>query len=513
MSARLNMNEIGYFSWKGRTFNQITSIIKKNTVSLNNAKQSYFMPKPLKMYRREIASTTTTSSTTNPYTCNGRISTSIDLLNMPGGSLTINSGSGTTNGIINTLDINLTSNKYDIPGTCQTDVKNCMSQVNNARRRVRSSGIIKKQFHLTTNNDTAYHTSTNQYLVSRNRTFQQNQYYYIRQGNSNVKPGDALSVQNIYSSNGINHCKKYFISADTSFEYQWVNRQFYTVDISAGNYNVGEINTLFQRKMTDNKHYFINKETGSYVYLLSITYNNITNKIELQSLKTNLDIFNSNEYSFPLDEYNNPIETWEKYLYLYDVTTTYVHITVWPVFKILDNILNLKKENTKLITFSSGAEIYKQDTFYGLSKKICTSLIKDKQNIKNLRIFNVFGELGMKDSFVYSTIEKCLKNEDIVIWENLFFDVYYINDLINLIDLIIINNSKEYEEIDCVYEKKYKLSDIAQIIKNISNSKSNIIIQNDNNLKYIGNHKHIPNLHLTSIEDSLNNLIQYQINN
>jgi hypothetical protein len=218
MSARLNMNEIGYFSWKGRTFNQITSIIKKNTVSLNNAKQSYFMPQPLKMYRREIASTTTTSSTTNPYTCNGRISTSIDLLNMPGGSLTINSGSGTTNGIINTLDINLTTNKYDIPGTCQTDVKNCMSQVNNARRRVRSSGIIKKQFHLNTNNDTAYHTSTNQYLVSRNRTFQQNQYYYIRQGNSNVKPGDALSVQNIYSSNGINHCKKYFISADTSFE-------------------------------------------------------------------------------------------------------------------------------------------------------------------------------------------------------------------------------------------------------------------------------------------------------
>jgi len=47
--------------------------------------------------------------------------------------------------------------------------------------------------------------------------------------------------------------------------------------------------------------------------------------------------------------------------------------------KILDNVLNLKKKNTKLITFSSGAEIYKQDTFYGLSKKICTSLIKDKK--------------------------------------------------------------------------------------------------------------------------------------
>jgi len=116
----------------------------------------------------------------------------------------------------------------------------------------------------------------------------------------------------------------------------------------------------------------------------------------------------------------------------------------------------------------------------------------------------------MKDSFVYSTIEKCLKNEDVLIWENLFFDIYYVNDLINLIDLIIINNSQEYEEIDCVYEKKYKLSDIAKIIKNISNSKSNIIIQNDNSLNYTGNYKCIPDLHLTPIEDSLNNLIQFQ---
>ena len=180
--------------------------------------------------------------------------------------------------------------------------------------------------------------------------------------------------------------------------------------------------------------------------------------------------------------------------------------------KILDNILNFKNENTKLITFSSGAEIYKQNSFYGFSKKISTDLIKNKNKIKNLRIFNVFGELGMKDSFVYSTIEKCLKNEDIVIWENLFFDIYYIEDLINLIDLIIINNSEEYEEIDCVYEHKYKLNDIAEIIKNISKSKSNIIIEKDNNLKYTGNFKHIPNLQLTPIKNSLNNLIQFQIN-
>ena len=389
MSATLNMNQIRFFSWKGRTFNQITSIIKKNSKSANITNHSFFMPQPLKIYRREIASTTTTSTTTNPYTCNGRISTSIDLLNMPGGTI-VNSGVGTTNGLINTLDINLTSNNYEKNSSCQNDVKNCMSQVTNARRRVRSSGIIKKQFDLTKNNDTTYHTSTNQYLVSRNRTFQQNQYYYIRQGNSNVKPGDSLSVQNIYSSNAINHCKKYYISTDTSFGYQWVNRTLYTVDISAGNYTVDEVNTIFQIKMTNNKHYFINKETGSYVYLLHIGYNNITNKVELQSLKTSLIIFNSNEYSFPLDEYNEPIKTWEKYLYLYDVTTTYDPITVWPVFQIVNNSFQ------QAIGFTNG---YYPSNIISVVVDTNDSLDNDGESIPQFVDVDNTGDLSFLSSF------------------------------------------------------------------------------------------------------------------
>jgi hypothetical protein len=336
MTARLNMNDIRYFSWKGRTFNQITSIIKKNIGSNNTAKHSFFMPQPLKIYRREIGSTTTTSTSTNPYTCNGRISTSIDLINMPGGSIIVNSDSGKTKGLVNTLDINLTSNKYEIPRSCQNDITNCMSQVTNARRRVRSSGIIKKQFDLTKNNDRTYHTSTNQYLVSRNRTFQQNQYYYIRQGDSNVKPGDSLSVQNVYSSNGINHCKKYFISADTSFQYQWVDSNYYTVNIPSGNYNTEELNNIFKTTMTSNNHYFIKNLNNSYVYLLNISYNDYTNKIELQSLKTTYDVFNSTEYSLPLG--NN----WWNQLYLYPDSAgdaaSRTNITLWPGFKILDNI-------------------------------------------------------------------------------------------------------------------------------------------------------------------------------
>jgi hypothetical protein len=50
----------------------------------------------------------------------------------------------------------------------------------------------------------------------------------------------------------------------------------------------------------------------------------------------------------------------------------------------------------------------------------------------------------------------------------------------------MIKDSFGYEEIDCVYEQKYKLSEIANLIKKLSNSKSNIIIKNDTNSIYTG---------------------------
>ena len=175
----------------------------------------------------------------------------------------------------------------------------------------------------------------------------------------------------------------------------------------------------------------------------------------------------------------------------------------------LDNLLNFVNSDCKLITFSSGAEFHKQNDFYGLSKKICSSIIKDKQNIKNLRIYNIFGELGMKDSFVYSTIEKVLKKEDVMIWEDIEFDTYYIQDLINLIELLIENNTKEYQEIDCVHPIKYKLSDIATLIKNLCESNSNIKIEKEGSTSYTGNFQQINNLNLIKFDESLKYMVEH----
>ena len=175
--------------------------------------------------------------------------------------------------------------------------------------------------------------------------------------------------------------------------------------------------------------------------------------------------------------------------------------------KILDNILEYVSKDRKLITFSSGAEVYNPNGFYGFSKKICTSLIKDKDYIKNLRIYNLFGELGMKDSFIYTVVGQCLRNEDIIIWDDKLFDICYIDDLIWFIDKLIKINSSEYQEIDCVYEKKYKLSEIAYLIISLVNSDSKIIIENNNNLNYIGTYSNT--LLVTPLETSLKKIINH----
>jgi hypothetical protein len=206
-------------------------------------------------------------------------------------------------------------------------------------RRVRSSGIIKKQFDISKNNDT-YCTSTNQYLVSRNRSFSQNQYKYFRDGDATAKPGDALSSQNIYSANGINHCQKYHMTDTTFFEYQWVDRAYYTVYIPEGFYNLEDIRNIFINIMTSNKHYFINRTTNAFTYLLNIAYNTYTNKVELQTLLANRvttdvggttipAIFSDANYSLPLDEYNAEITTWSSYFTFDDYD-----ITVMPVFSL-----------------------------------------------------------------------------------------------------------------------------------------------------------------------------------
>jgi hypothetical protein len=289
-------------SWKGKTFTQITSVIRKNnTNTIGGVAQkpmyrkgiytgtisvypSIFLPNPLKIYRREIANTTSGSN------CYQRTSLKIDEFDRPNGSI-INTSSTNKNGLVNTIDNTIPKNTCEKPGTCLS----FLSPSQNAKRRCRSSGIIKQSYN-PSKNCANYYTGTRQYLTSRNKTFLQNQYNYIRIGNSSLKPSSGLTVSNIYSPNGLPVCQKYNIPNNTSFSYQWIDSNYYTVNIPAGYYDPSDFNSKLQFAMTQNYHFLVDK-TGSYVFLLAIVYNDSKNLIEFQCLCYNNINFPANNYS------------------------------------------------------------------------------------------------------------------------------------------------------------------------------------------------------------------------
>ena len=280
MSAILNMNQIPIISWKGATFNQVHSFVKFNNIADRNGLTNLFKANPLKIYRREIASTSVD-------VCNPRTSVKIDSYNRPNGTI-INSTATTQNGLVNSVDNLLPNNSCEQPGTCNV----ILSPADNARKRVRSGGMIRRQFDISRNNDT-YYTSTNQYLSSRNRTFKQNQYNYFRDGDSSAKPGTSLASANVYSPQGLSHCPKYHISTPTKLSYIWVNDTINDVIIPVGYYTVDDINQLLKQTMFANKHYILidgnlysnEYYSGNIQYFLNISFNSNTNQVELQSFR------------------------------------------------------------------------------------------------------------------------------------------------------------------------------------------------------------------------------------
>lgn len=224
MSARLNLEKIPYISWKGKTFSQISANIQKNTVNSKSApiltSRLIQNPQPLKIYRNEIASVALKN-------CGSRHASKMFHFETPGNIINNSKIVNTkANGLVNTHDITLPNNQGEYPGSsCDTYLNpqnpnltnRCISTQNNALKRVRSSGIIRKKFDSSrSNGNSTYCTDTNQYLESRNRTYEQNTYHLLRKGDSGNVPGSAASSQNVYASNTVANCKGTDIDALTT---------------------------------------------------------------------------------------------------------------------------------------------------------------------------------------------------------------------------------------------------------------------------------------------------------
>lgn len=168
----------------------------------------------------------------------------------------------------------------------------------------------------------------------------------------------------------------------------------------------------------------------------------------------------------------------------------------------MENLLSSLNDNQILINFSSGAEFRSKDTVYGLAKRISTRLVNSRKNSYNLRLYGCFGYDELDTRF----IKRCFNRDEIVISDDMEFDFFYVEDVVRVCKFLIdgglgdsrrSNLNEKIKNIDCVYDRKYKLSDVAEIIKRKYRPELEITIINPfNNKSYIGNPRQLNNIEI-----------------
>jgi GDP-L-fucose synthase len=186
-----------------------------------------------------------------------------------------------------------------------------------------------------------------------------------------------------------------------------------------------------------------------------------------------------------------------------------------------ENLLKFSHKFKMIINFDSAA-IYDRNNdifnrkeeelltvptdYYGFSKYVIYQRSLQYDNVFNFRIFNIFHTNEELDRFIKQCFIAKKNNSIITIFEDKWFDFVYENDFIKIIDYYLsnINNKNTLEKtINICYNKKYKLSHIAELIVN----KSNIdILKNTSFNNYSGNGEKLHNLQLNldGLEKSLN---------
>lgn len=171
------------------------------------------------------------------------------------------------------------------------------------------------------------------------------------------------------------------------------------------------------------------------------------------------------------------------------------------------NLVDNQEHFGRFITFGSGAEIHATNQPYGLSKKVIARAMEDRENYYNLRIYSVFDENEWDTRFIKANILRYLDKEDMSIHMDKFWDFFYMEDLVSIVDYYI-RALDPPASIDCCYLEKYKLSDVASIINGLGKYKVGIMINDTNtdaSKDYTGNYFDMP-IQLIGLEQGIRNV-------
>lgn len=194
------------------------------------------------------------------------------------------------------------------------------------------------------------------------------------------------------------------------------------------------------------------------------------------------------------------------------------------------NIYRIRNSVSKIYIIGSGAELDKkidmnrisEDEFersipsdaYGFSKYIMNCIVENSHNVYNLRLFACYGPSDHESKFISHCIRCILRNEDITIRQNCYFDYIHTNDLANILDFFIRNKPK-YHSYNIASGTRLTLEEIAKKVLNVMNSDKKIRFINDGfNKEYTPDISRllleIGDYEFTNLEEGISTLIPYE---
>lgn len=200
--------------------------------------------------------------------------------------------------------------------------------------------------------------------------------------------------------------------------------------------------------------------------------------------------------------------------------------TVEDNLAMVDNLLNNKRADVRMILFGSGAMYGKSrnlhkvkeeeignfipEDLYGKSKMLIAEKIKNRSDVLCLNIFACYGYGEKESRFPSYAINRVLEGKTIEINQNCIFDYLFVEDMQRIVYHFIENKPKD-NIINITPVESVSLYKIAEIV---SGGKSDIIIKNpDMNNEYTGDNSRLLNsikgFHFTSIEAGLEKFFRY----
>lgn len=198
--------------------------------------------------------------------------------------------------------------------------------------------------------------------------------------------------------------------------------------------------------------------------------------------------------------------------------------------KMFDNIVAGMKDDAILVHFGSGAQYNKSRDLvnvketsigevmptdgYGLSKIYLSKAMAKRPNSYNLIIFGLYGRgEDYRFKFISNAIVKNLLHQPIVINQNVRFSYLFLSDMLKLIDLASYGNLK-HREFNVTPDESITLVEAANIINEISDYKSEVILLNDGmNFEYTGCNDYLrenfPDFKFKSYKEGIKELYNY----